>query len=125
MCFLKPFVGTPTGLYDKIIKSLLTHNMVCLRTSSPKVINGLFAVPNGGEFQRRTIDARNAKLVFQDPLEEELPDPGMLAELQLKKNEKLLFSKSDLVNFFHTLKLPDWMNTYFGVPSIREIGKEL
>lgn len=116
--FHQPFIGASGACYQKLIERLSENKMVRLSRFKPKVVNGIFGVSKLEGSQRLIIDARNANQVFVEPPEVELPNPGMLAELHLDEGGRLFIAKSDLDNFYHRLKLPDWMTTYFGLPSI-------
>ena len=111
----KPFKGARRLEYRKLIRTLVGNGMVELRDQEPKVINGVFGVPKRDK-QRLIIDARNANGYFVKPDNPELPNPGDFPQLIVK--DELFFAKSDMDNFYHRLRLPRWVTTYFGLPPI-------
>lgn len=118
----RPYMGVSQAEYHKLIWRLVDIGMVELRNTKPQVINGIFVVPKDDNLQRLIIDARNANKVFHPPPDPKLPNPGILADLQLPLGEKLFVAKSDLDNYYHRLRLPDWAVQYFGLPSIVKEG---
>lgn len=122
---IRPRVGGSRAEYLKLVKIGVDSNLFGL-TETPKVICGLHAVPkDGGAAQRLIIDARPANLLFIDPEPVALPTPDLLAELTIPSNGQQLFvAKSDLSDFYHTMRLPVWLTEYFALPSVqyREIG---
>ncbi len=45
------------------------------------------------------------------------PNPGELLELHVDDAENVICGKSDLDNFYHRIKVPDWLMDYFGLTS--------
>ena len=101
--------------YKKLIQTLTNNGMVELRGEKPKVINGIFGVPKKGK-QCLIIDARNANNHFIEPDDPKLPNPGIFPLLMARNS--LFFAKSDMDNFYHRLRLPRWITTYFGLPPV-------
>ena len=119
----KAFKGVKQGKYRELIEKLVSNGMVEVRREKPKVINGVFGVPKQ-EQQRLIIDARNANEHFIEPDDPNLPNPGVFTGLQLAADKTLFCAKSDLDNFYHRLRLPSWLTTYFGLPPITVNGEE-
>ncbi len=78
-----------------------------MRSTKPKVINGIFAVPKKDK-QRLIIDARKANDQFIESPLVVSPNPGELVELHVDDAEKVICGKSDLDNFYRQIKVPDW-----------------
>lgn len=91
----------------------------------PKVINGVFCVPKQGtDSLRLIIDARSANDVFVEPPHVELPTPDLLARMIPEPSRPLFVAKVDLDNFYHRLRLPEWMRSFFALPAVTagEVG---
>lgn len=98
--------------------------MVRLSRFKPKVVNGIFGVSKPDGCQRLIINDINANKNPSEPHEKDLPDPELIAELYLRKNERIFIAKSDFDNFHDRMKLSDWMTGYFKIPLICERQKE-
>lgn len=109
--------------YVDLIRRLLHLDMVRLE-SSVHVVNGLFAVPKDKDSLRLIIDARPTNAIFDEPPAVQLPTPDLLAQLQVSSFETVFAAKVDLDNFYHRLRLPEWMVKYFGLPPLQpsELG---
>jgi hypothetical protein len=103
--------------YIKLIKRMHSLGMVSF-TTSPKVVNGVFGVPKDGGQIRLIINAIPANTQFQEPPKVELPTPDLLTHLSVHSNSSLYVAKVDLDNFYHRLRLPDWLCPYFALPSV-------
>lgn len=103
--------------YIRIIRRLHELTMVTF-TTTPKVVNGVFATPktNG---QRFVVDGRRVNAVFAPSPKVELPTPDLLAKLQVQPGQELFVAKVDLDNFYHRIKVPTWMHPYFALPPVR------
>ena len=101
--------------------------MIELVEEKPKEINGLFGVPkDGGKSQRLILDARRANLHFTEPEDPDLPHPGLLTQLEMGgQQEELYVGKLDADNFYHRLRLPEHLRTYFGLPPLLFEGKKV
>ncbi len=108
--------------YVALIRRMMGLGMVSL-VREPVVVNGLFAVPKGGK-QRLIIDARPANALFPPPPHTDLPTPDLIASLVVPSDVPLFAAKCDLSDFYHTLRLPDWLVPFFALPSVtyRELG---
>jgi hypothetical protein len=104
--------------YVKLIKRLLALEMLSF-TTNPVVVNGLFTVPKDGDKQRLIIDARPANEVLGEPPKVVLPSPDLIADLVVDRDRPLFVAKVDLDNFYHRLRLPDWLHPYFALPAVQ------
>ncbi len=102
----------------KLVRRLYTLGMVDF-TTSPAVVCGVFAVPKDKDSDRLIIDARPANTVFAKPDPVKLPTPDLLARLSTDGSRPFFVAKVDLDNFYHRLRLPVWMRSYFGLPPVR------
>lgn len=112
------FVGVQPGKYVELIHRLERIGIVALSQDRPHVVNGIFGVPKSDDKQRLIIDAQRANLYFSKCPDIELPNPGDLVNLCMVHSRRLYMSKADMDNFYHRLLLPDWLTTYFGLPSV-------
>ena len=96
-------------------------------TTTPKAINGCFAVDKTDNTLRLIIDAQHANLCFHEPPHVELPSPTHLSSIYIPSNQQVVVAKMDLSNFYHHIGMPAWMQLYFGLPSvhIRDISDVL
>ena len=113
----RAFLVQSNNDYIRIIRRLHELTMVTF-TTTPKVINGVFATPktNG---QRFVVDGRRVNSVFAPSPKVELPTPDLLANLQVPAGQELFVAKVDLDNFYHRIKVPVWMHPYFALPRVR------
>ena len=98
--------------YLKLVRRLWRIGMITF-TITPKVINGVFAVPKDEQEDRFIIDAVFANAHMVEPQKSHLPDPSHLSKLVLQQPGPLYVVKSDLSNFYHHLALPEWLQPYF------------
>lgn len=103
--------------YVKLIKRMLAVGMISF-TRHPKVINGIFATPKPDGGQRLIINARPCNHLFTDPPPVALPTPDVTAKLAVPVNSKLYIAKVDIDNFYHRLRLPEWLWPYFALPPV-------
>lgn len=116
---LPVFVGVQAGKYAELVRRLEEVGIVQLYRSRPLVVNGIFGVPKSDNSQRLIIDAQRANLYFQKCPEIDLPNPGDLVNLcMINSSRRLYMSKADMDNFYHRLRIPEWLTTYFGLPSV-------
>jgi hypothetical protein len=109
----------PRSEYLQLIKLMYNLRMVEFR-SNPLAVNGVFAVPKDGDRLRLIIDAQPANSLCIEPDPVLLPNPAHLARLQKVKQSHLYSAKLDLSNFYHQLRLPDWMVNLFGLPPLSD-----
>jgi hypothetical protein len=88
-------------------------------TVAPKVVCGVFAVPKDEFTDRFIIDARPANCVFVVPEPVRLPTPDVLAKLVADPSKPLYVAKVDLDNFYHRVRMPEWLWPYFALPPVR------
>lgn len=119
------FAGTKPGKYVALIDRLVDVGIVSLSREKPLVVNGIFGVPKPDNSQRLIIDAQRANLYFPESPEFDLPNPGDLVNLCMVGKQRLFMAKADMDNFYHRLKLPQWLTTYFGLPSVVRHGERL
>jgi hypothetical protein len=100
----------------KLVRRLAAVSMVTF-TTKPKVVNGVFGVPKDQGSIRFIVDARAANEAMVDPPPVCLPTPDLFAKLQA--SGPFVVAKSDLDNFYHRLRLPEWLQPYFAMPSVR------
>lgn len=115
----RPHVFGSHTEYVRLVRRLMAVGMISL-TSSPLVVNGLFAVPKDVSEDRFIIDAVFANAHFVQPAKARLPDPSVLARLSVPAGARLFVTKSDLSNYYHHLALPSWLRPYFclvGIPA--------
>lgn len=109
--------------YLRLIKRMKSCNMLSF-TTSPKCVNGIFAVKKDSDSQRIIVNARPANSMFAEPPQTVLPTPDLLSSLILDRAAQLFVAKVDISNFYHQLALPDWMHAFFALPAVnaRELG---
>lgn len=110
--------------YVKLVRRLHSLGMVTF-TTSPEVVNGCFATPKSDGSQRFVFDGRPVNAVFIPCPDVELPGPDLLARLIAPGDEPVLVAKADLDNFYHRLRLPDWMAPYFALPPVKAAEVDL
>jgi hypothetical protein len=110
--------GISPSAYPKLIQLLVDIGMVELRKCAPTVINGVFAVPKDEQSQRLIIDARRANLFFCQPDHVDLPSPAMFVDFFVQPGFSLFVGKSDIRNMYHRFRVPEWMETFFGLPFV-------
>jgi hypothetical protein len=126
------YMGLPHDEYLKLVMRL--HGLHMLRfipTATVKEVNGLFGVYKdvGDEDAgvppviRLIFDGRRANCHFVNPPPVQLPHPCRLAELTLQEGQVLVGGKLDLKDYYHHLRVPDWLVPYLGLPavSVREL----
>jgi hypothetical protein len=112
--------------YRALLRRLLRLRMITARAARPRCVNGAFGVPKSDDTIRLIVDARPANALFARPLDPQLPTPADVATLTIPPGERVLAAKSDLSNCYHTIRVPDWLSEYFGLPAVRagDIGLE-
>lgn len=119
-----PRAGNPrfNGSHAELVatvRRLLQLGMVTL-IDRPRCVNGLFAVPKAGSQQLRLIiDGRPANALFLPPANPQLPSPEHVASLRAPAGQPVFAAKCDLSNFFHKIRLPQWLVPYFALPAVR------
>jgi hypothetical protein len=112
--------------YVKLIRRMHAKDMLGF-TKTPRVVNGIFAVPKDGDAQRLIIDARAANAEFKDPPHVVLPTPDKLAAVRAESGRHFFAAKVDLDNFYHRMILPAWIQPFFALPTVRadEVGVDV
>jgi hypothetical protein len=89
----------------------------------PKCVNGVFGTPKKDQ-QRFIVDCRPANAMMVDSPAVSLPTPDLLAAVRPIAGRPLYVGKVDLDNFYHRIRLPDWLVPYFALPPVRagEVG---
>jgi hypothetical protein len=104
--------------YIRLVQRLHSLGMVSF-TTEPKVVNGCFATAKSDGSQRFVFDGRPVNAVFVPCPDVELPSPELLAKLVAPGDEPVYVAKADLDNFYHRLRLPEWMEPYFALPPVK------
>lgn len=102
------------GEYVNLVERVLKAGMLSMSDSPPKVEVGLFGVPKE-ESQRMIDDARAAGAAMIAPPSPDLCGPSIFAVLG---SGLKVVAGMDLSNYFHTLRMPDWLCSYFGWPKL-------
>ena len=112
--------------YSRLVCRLRDLGMVDF-TLTPKVVNGVFATPKDDGRQRLIIDARRGNARFLKAGDAALPGPDLLANLEVPEGEMLYAAKADLDNFYHRIRLPQWLWSYFALPPVlaEDVGLDL
>ena len=100
--------------YVELIGRMHALGMVAF-TTTPRCINGVFAVEKDTDSDRLIIDARPANRLFIDSPTVHLCDPSYLVQLCVPQGTRMVTGKSDLSNFYHHLQLPSWLRDYFAL----------
>ena len=113
--------------YPALIQKFVACGMFGLRKQKPLVINGLFGTPKDEAKDRLIADCRRANLFFTDPPGVSLPTPADIADLIITSTATdqhvICVAKTDVNAFYHRLRLPEWMQEYFGFPQVEIDGQ--
>lgn len=112
-----PRVAGLRSEYVKLVARMLSIGMLSF-TSQPKAVNGVFTVGKDADFDRLIIDAQPANRLFRDPPGVTLPNPSHLVQLRLEPGSRMFVGKSDFSNYYHHVKLMDWLRDYFALPAL-------
>ncbi len=116
---LVPLVfGVKKGHYPRLIRRLLDAGIISMQFVKPLCVNGLFAVRKDADSDRLIFDGRRANAFFLPPPSPNLPSPTDLADLVVPPHSTLYVGKSDIANMYHRLRVPEWLSTYLGLPSL-------
>lgn len=113
---IRPSVLADRAQYIKLVARLHRVGIVAFSTH-PRCINGAFGVPKKDK-QRLIIAAQRGNLYFKRPPSVQLPNASHLSRLVVPARRRIYAAKGDLSNFFHNLRLPEWMWGYFGLPAL-------
>jgi hypothetical protein len=88
------------------------------------VVNGIFCVAKSASCDRLIVNMKpaNARMVL--PPKTKLTTPDLLTRLIVKPGESLFVAKSDLSDFYHALRTPEWMRPFSGMPAVEGEGLE-
>lgn len=103
--------------YLRLVVRLYAMGMVTFRRVV-EVVNGIFGVPKDGNLIRLILDARPANCVFGDPPKVELPTPDLVARM-MTDGKPFFKLKLDQDNYYHRIKVPEWMIPFFAIAKIR------
>jgi len=103
--------------YSELIKRMAALDMISF-TTSPCVVNGVFGVRKDADSMRLIVDARAANACFIDSPEVQLPTPDVISSLKVPTGQQLYVGKLDVDNYYHRLRLPQWMVPYFALPPV-------
>ena len=106
---------------------MLALGMLRLSDRKPAAVNSVFAVAKDADSDRLIIDAQLGNSFFQECPTVKLPNPSHLSALKVPAGFRLVACKSDLRDFYHQLAIPQWMQTFLGLPPISaaELGLPL
>lgn len=127
--------GVPTIVHDgrvfgtqkewiKTVRMGLANGMMGY-TRTPRVVNSVFAVPkDGGAAQRLIINAKPLNAIAATPDAVRLPTAELIGDLKVTDGKPLFVAKTDLGDFYHRIRLGDWMGPFFALPRVRaaEVG---
>ena len=110
------------GEYLGLLKKLHRTGMLQYVRERPLAVNGIMGVPKPEGRQRLIIDMREGNRFLVLPEKIGMPHPGVLARLRFSKTIK--GAKGDIRNFYHRLRVPQWLARYQGLPSLpaEEVG---
>ena len=107
-----------TDEYVSLVRRMRVLGMVTF-TTTPAVVNGVFGVSKDADTDRLIIDARPVNAVMVDPPKVALPTPDLLARMVAPSDKPFFVAKVDLDNYYHRMRLPEWMQPYFALPCVR------
>lgn len=112
-----PRVAGSRHEYVKLLARMRAVGMAGL-TSTPKCVNGVFAVGKDADADRLIIDAQPANRLFVDSPHVALPNPSHLVQLRIPKGARMSTGKSDFACYYHQLGMPLWITDYFALPAL-------
>ena len=109
--------------YVAFLTRLYSRSMVCFR-KDVEVVNGLFALDKGDGMQRVIIDGRPVSARFAAPPSMNLTTPDALSHIEIPSGESVFVCKADVDNFYHRLRVPEWLQPFLALPPVRagEVG---
>jgi hypothetical protein len=113
----RPRVHGARKEYLGLLRRLQSLNMLEW-TSSPAAVNGVFTLEKDADSDRFILDARWANRLFVDPPHVELPNVSHMVAIRVPRGRRMCTGKSDLSNFYHHLRLPEWLAPYFAMPAL-------
>lgn len=110
------FKGGDAANWARLVQRLNAAGMVDFMEVPPQVVCGSFGVDKTDGSLRFIVDCRETNNIFVAPPSPNLPNPGSYAKIPAWVT---CVAKGDLSNYFHSLLLPAWMRTYFGLRRVR------
>lgn len=111
-----------------MLRRLVAVNLIDFQTSVD-CVNGCFGVDKDsaapGALLRFIFDTRPANERWVDPPPFLLPSPDDLAALQVSPDQTVYVAKDDLDSYFHRIRIPLWMRSWFGLPPVRAQDMDL
>lgn len=117
--------GSEKGEYPLLLNKLHLSGMIKFQDFKPKVINGYFGVSKPDGTTRFIMEMRRGNLFFDKPDDPALPNPHLLGELLVPPDNSLYVGKCDLSNYYHRIKVPEWLSQYFGLPPVSSCDLKL
>lgn len=118
----RAYCGVNSKDYVKLVQKLMKREMVVLREEEPMRVTppfGVWKVKSDGTRRIRLIlDCRRVCRGTRKPAPFMLPNATWFAKLVIGEDEKLLFHKSDLSDYFFNLAVPEEWQRVFGMPGI-------
>ena len=115
------FKGGDARNWARVVRRLHDAGMVVFKDTPPAVVCGAFGVDKTDGLLRFILDCRITNELFAPPPSPNLPNPGSYARIPVSVT---CVAKGDLSNSLHSLLLPEWLWTYFGLRRVRakEVG---
>ena len=118
-CGRPAFMIAGSGEWSATVRRLYDLGMVTFTTTQPRGKCGAFALDKDGDKQRLIIDCRPTNAVFTTPDHTVLTMPDDVARLQYGGTAPIYVAKTDICSAYHRFLLPQWMQTFFGLPPVR------
>lgn len=119
---VRPSVFASSTEYIKLVLRMKNIGMLnFLRPDDVKSVCGMFGVRKDDGSIRLIIDARSTNTKFKEAAKVCLPTPDILCRLHVPAHVQLTVAKIDIDNFYHRLRLPDWLCSYFALPPVRAV----
>jgi hypothetical protein len=113
----RSYVNGERTEYISMVKRMRALRMLDV-TLQPKAVNSVFAVSKDADSDRLIIDAQEANDFFVESPIIHLPNPSHLASLQVPHGHKLMVAKTDLSNYYHHIRIPNWIGQYLCLPAL-------
>lgn len=112
----KPAILTGRGQWAAFVGRLSKAGMVRFSVA-PRAVCGAFAVAKPDGSQRFIVDARPANWHFANSPHVSLPTPDVIGRVRMPYGP-VYVAKSDVSDFYHAFRLPEWLSDYFGLPPL-------
>lgn len=113
----RPFFRASAAEWVAFVLRMNALGMVTFVTK-PKAVCGAFAVAKGDGKLRAITDARPANWCFIEPDRVNLPSPDALARIRIPAGATAFAARTDVSDFYHALRTPQWMWPYFCLPPV-------